>query len=588
MFIVGITATVYAPVSNFDFVNFDDSDYIYENSFVKSGLNLESIAWAFRSFEVANWHPLTWLSHMADSHFWGLDAGKHHLTSLVWHIINSILVFVLFRKTTGGVWQSGFVAALFALHPLHVESVAWISERKDLLSTFFGLLAILSYSTYVKHRSFPRYMLVVLLFVLSLMSKPMLVTLPIILLLIDYWPLGRFRTTPESDFYDRNFKPNITLVVEKIPLFIFTLASSLVTYFAQHSGGTVRDFEQVSILSRVANANVSYAAYIYKMIWPVDLAIFYPHPITFSLWEVGGSVILLLLITVASLVLAKDLPFLFVGWFWYIFTLIPVIGIIQVGMQAMADRYTYIPLLGIFIIVAWGVSYLVVFKWLIDKKIVIFLSVCVIALYAFVTKQQLRHWQDGFALSSRAVEVTAGNYLMENNLANMLVRRGEWGKAVTHYIEALRHRPYDSLAYDNLKKVLIGLKPDKSAAESMKGLASLMPENATAHYLAGKMLKDEGRLEQSIEYLERSVKLDPQLIAAYDSLSTSLMLNKQLDESLDVLEKQLGLEPDDSEVYFRIARIYELKQNSEKALEWYRIAQEKGYSMKRGANSATR
>ncbi|MBL7207805.1 MAG: glycosyltransferase family 39 protein, partial [Desulfobacterales bacterium] len=401
LFLALTVLAVYWQVGNHEFVNYDDKDYITENQHVQAGLTLKSIAWAFTSTHAGNWHPLTWLSHMLDCQIYGLNPCGHHFTSVFFHILNSILLFLVFKRMTGAFWKSAFVAALFALHPLHVESVAWAAERKDVLSAFFWMLTMGSYIRYVERPGTNRYLLVLLFFALGLMAKPMLITLPFVLLLLDYWPLGRFHVRkpeaaqpseekPQKDTKSKKRKSRkrlaknavqakkttgsdyqwslaLSLLWEKIPLFVLAAASSVVTFFVQQSGGAVRSLDALPLFVRISNALVSYISYIVKMILPHNMAILYPHPKDFSIWQVAGACLLLACISFIAIRSMKRYPYFAVGWLWYLGTLVPVIGLVQVGLQSMADRYTYIPLTGIFIIIAWGISDLAA-KWCYKKE----------------------------------------------------------------------------------------------------------------------------------------------------------------------------------------------------------------------------
>jgi len=352
------TFAVYWQVHNYDFVNYDDESYVSKNQSVKVGFTCDSIRWAFSTGHQGNWHPLTWLSHMLDCQLFGTDAGWHHLTNLLLHITNTLLLFAVLKRMTGTLWQCAFVAAVFALHPLHVESVAWISERKDVLSTLFWMLTMAAYLHYVKHPCVGRYLLTLLAFATGLMAKPMLVTLPFVLLLLDDWPLGRlqpaqtaeetYRQTLKSANYSQ-WQVSYRLVREKVPFFILSAVSGVVTFLVQQSGGAISSIEDASLVIRIANAFICYIKYIENMFWPSRLAIFYPHPLnTVSIWQAAVAALLLLLISILALRLTRNHKYFAVGWLWYLGTLVPVIGLIQVGDQALADRYTYIPLIGLF------------------------------------------------------------------------------------------------------------------------------------------------------------------------------------------------------------------------------------------------
>ncbi len=427
-----ITFMAYWQVTHCDFTTFDDPMYVTENSHIQDGLTVEGIIWAFTTGHAADWQPLTCISHMADVQLFGLQPGWHHLTNLLFHLASTLLLFLVLHRMTKALWQSAFVAALFALHPLHVESVAWVAERKGVLSTFFWMLTMGTYVSYVARPGLTRYLALLLCFALGLMAKPMLVTLPFVLLLLDYWPLQRLeqkelpqevlkplsrdkkkgKSTPppvKAPVQPVGRWPLIRpLLTEKIPLFVLAVLSSIVTYLAQYHGGAVGSLEVLPLGARIANAFVSYTAYMVKTLWPTNLAVFYPHPGSWPLWQVLGSVVLLLAITALVIRGAKKRPYAAVGWLWYVGTLVPVTGLVQVGSHAMADRYTYIPLVGLFIIVAWGVPELLK-KWPYRKEALIALSaLCLLCLF-LVTWRQVGYWRNSIALYDHALEVIGRN-----------------------------------------------------------------------------------------------------------------------------------------------------------------------------------
>jgi hypothetical protein len=413
------TAAVFWQVHSFDFISYDDGSYVYENPHVLSGLTSEGVVWAFTTGESANWHPLTWLSLMLDSQLFGRDPGWFHLVNVFIHIANALLVFIVLRKMTQALWPSFFVAAAFAFHPMHIQSVAWIAERKDVLSTLFWMLTLLAYVNYVKRPGLLRYMTTILLFALGLMAKPMLVTLPFVLLLLDYWPLNRFgpqtaktsgRQSSKSD--PIGFKHQVyRLVIEKIPFFVLCAISSVITFLVQQSSGAVVDITTWPQSSRVTNAFISYAKYIGKMFWPQDLAIFYPFdPVGFPFWQIVLCILLLLFISIFVIYAGRKRGYLPVGWFWFVVTLLPVIGFVQVGNQALADRYTYIPYIGLFIMIAWGLPELL---WALPfKRIMIFsFAAIILTALAICTNIQLKYWQNTFTIFTHAIAATQGNYL---------------------------------------------------------------------------------------------------------------------------------------------------------------------------------
>ena len=411
LFLVMATLAVYWQVQNFDFVNFHDDDYVYENRHVKEGLTLESVTWAFTTIHAGNWHPLTWLSHMLDSHVYGMNSGRHHLTNLLFHIANTLLMFMVFRKMTDSLWQSGFVAGLFALHPLHVESVAWVSERKDVLSTFFWMLTKWSYIWYVEHPVVRRYILVVLFFALGLMSKPMLVTLPFVLLLLDFYPLNRFQFQQSDGSANAQQKSiALRLILEKTPLFVLVAMSSAITFYAQKHGGAVASLKVIPLKARVANALVSYANYIGKMVYPSKLTVLYPHPGMLPWWKIAGACFLLVSISFLAIRVVKQSPYFAMGWLWYLGTLVPVIGLVQVGSQSMADRYTYVPLIGIFIIIAWGIPELVA-QWRYRKIWLATLATVILTILMAMTWKQVGYWKNSITLFEHTLKVTTNNAL---------------------------------------------------------------------------------------------------------------------------------------------------------------------------------
>ena len=441
--LITTTLLAYWEVSTFTFVRYDDPVYVLQNPIVRAGLSLESIAGSFVSTQASNWHPLTWLSHMLDVQLWGLHPAGHHLTSLMLHVANALLLFIILNRTTGHLWASGLVAALFALHPLHVESVAWVAERKDVLSTFFGFLALHAYARYVENPVFRRYATVFILFVFGLMAKPMLVTLPFVMLLLDYWPLKRLDSQSVTK-----------LLQEKVPLFVAAGLSSIVTFVVQQQGGAMHTLETYPLSIRLANALVAYGSYIGKAIWPTGLAVLYPHPGMPSLWQLGGIAILLACISWLVRQARHGCPYLLVGWLWYLGSLVPVIGLIQVGEQSMADRYTYVPAIGLFIMAAWGIADLT--ARLPHRRVLLILSALVVlpTLIA-ATRLQAGHWRDSIALFERALAVTTDNYVAHNNLGNALAARGRLAEAILQYQAAIRINPAKAQSFNNLGATLM-------------------------------------------------------------------------------------------------------------------------------------
>ncbi len=499
--LVIVTALVYLPVRNFEFVHYDDDDYVTNNQNVQQGLCWQGIKWAFTTGHASNWHPLTWLSHILDCSLFGDNAGWHHLVNVLFHTINTLLLFIVFARMTRQLWPSAFIAALFALHPLHVESVAWVAERKDVLSTFFWMLTMLAYVRYVERANVQRYLLTLLLFALGLMAKPMLVTLPFVLLLLDYWPLNRFLNSKLSI---------LNLLLEKIPFLVLSVASSIVTFIVQQKGGAVPSFAALSLADRLPNAVVSYLAYLDKMVWPSRLAALYPHPAGgIPAMKVAFSVTVLAFLTVLFLYYSRKYRYLAVGWLWYLGTLVPVIGVIQVGAQAMADRYTYVPLIGIFVIIAFGAADLAVTAR-IHKTALAVAAAFILAACAILTSIQVRYWQDSFSLFDHTLAVTKDNYIMHNNYGNILNDLGRPAEAVFHFQQALRS----------------------------------LGDSGEVHNNIGNALQKLGKLDEAIEHYNVAIKLDPKLLLAHYNLGLALAAKGQYDQAIEKYKIYIGPEID--------------------------------------------
>ena len=516
LFLVAASIFVYLQLINCDFVYYDDNSYVTENPHVKAGLTLQRVIWAFTTGHAGNWHPLTWLSHMLDIEFYGLSPMGHHLTNLQIHIANTVLLFILFNWMTGAVWPSSLVAALFALHPLHVESVAWVAERKDVLCAFFWILSTLAYVRYTKNQSKMSYLLIVVLFAFGLMSKPMIVTLPFTLLLLDFWPLSRFKPKvyKTQTSVCRIF---ITLFWEKIPLFVLSAALSSATFFVQQHGGAVTSIEILSLKARVANAIVSYTSYIGKMIWPLNLAVLYPLR-EWQLGQVMMSGLLLLVLSAFAVRAWRRFPYLTVGWLWYLGTLVPVIGLVQVGVQSMADRYTYIPLIGLFIIVAWGMRDIAV-KWRSRRILLLIFSAIALVFFIICTWFQVNYWQDGITLFKHTVKVTHNNSIAHCNLAHALDRHGKHDEALIHYSKALQINPKYTEAHNNIGNILARQRNDKGAFYHYQEALRINPNYAGAYYNLGKIYANKGEVEEAILYYKKTLQVSPNIAEALYNLS---------------------------------------------------------------------
>jgi tetratricopeptide (TPR) repeat protein len=554
---------VYWQVGGFGFTNLDDDEYVTDNAAVRAGLAWHGALWALTARYASNWHPLTWISHMLDCQLFGLSPTGHHLVNLLFHMANTILLFLLLTRMTGCLWRSAFVAALFGLHPLHVESVAWVAERKDVLSTLFWMLTMWAYLHYAQSPKPTRYLLVVLAFTLGLMAKPMLVTLAFVLLLLDWWPLGRLaREKGGQGDHARSWRK---LVWEKIPLFVLAAASSAVTYIVQQRSGAVGSFELYPLGVRVANAIVAYVNYIAKMFWPAHLAVFYPHPgAALPTWQVVGSGLALVLITVLA-IRARRRPYLAVGWLWYILTLVPVIGLVQVGNQAMADRYTYVPLVGVFIIIAWGVPELLALRTteVHRRRLLAAPAGIVIAALAVCTYSQVGYWHDDVALFGHALKVTSNNALVHNNLGVALAAQGAAEKAVEHYSEALRIEPDYPEAHNNLGTALAKRGRTDEAIAHFTAALRVRPSFAEAHGNLGVALAMQGRIDDAIVHFSAALKANPESADAHYNLGKCFVALGRTREAITQYQQALRFKPGHPQAANSLAWIYATSENPE-------------------------
>lgn len=539
--LLALTIGVFLQTRDHEFINFDDPLYVTNNPHVKGGLAGRNIVWAFTATAISNWHPLTWLSHMADVEIFGLNPRGHHLTNVIIHTLSTLLLFLLLVRMTGALWQSLFVAALFALHPLHVESVAWVAERKDMLSGFFWSLTLLFYAGYVKHRQVRFYLLTLLSFVLGLMTKPKLVTLPLVMLLLDYWPFGRFRAEKGSDRISTGTTLS-PLVKEKIPFILLSGFSAVITLYAQNKGGAMKSLEAIPFVLRAENAIIAYAKYLGKTIWPYDMAIVYPFPSSVPLWQVLGSFLLIVLISAVTIRFRRRYAYLLVGWVWFLLTLVPVIGLVQVGGQAMADRYTYIPLTGLFILCAWGIPDLLR-GWPYRKTTLSILAGVVIAVLTVLTWQQLGHWRNNISLYGHTLQVTTGNYLIHNNYGIALADQGRPEEAILEYRKALRAWPKAATAHVNLGATLANQGRFVEAIEHYNEALRLIPDYALAHANLGRALANLGRIDEAMSHYENAMRNDPNLPDVHLNLGILLLRKGEYDGALQHYAESLRLEP---------------------------------------------
>jgi len=533
-----VTFTVFWQVNLYDFTNLDDPLYVTENSHIQSGISLTGVRWAFSTtYADTLWHPLIWLSFMLDNQLVGLNAGGYHITNLILHIFSTLLLFWLFNRMTGAIWRSAFVAVLFAVHPLHVESVAWIAERKDVLSAFFWMLTLCMYVYYTEKPVIKRYLPVVFCFVLALMSKPIVVTLPVILILLDYWPLKRF------EFREGNFV--LWQLKEKIPLFILSAVFSLITIYTQYNP-SIKHFP---FGLRIANASVSFITYLEKTLWPRDLAVFYPYPAQIPLWQVLGTTLLILVISVLVIAAAKRLPYLFVGWLWYAITLLPVIGIVQSGEQAMANRYHYLPSIGIAVMLAWGIPLLFTREDL--RKIILFpAGVFFIAILSFITWQQCGHWQNSIKLWNYNLQITKNNALAHNNLGIALSDEGKNEEAMDHFIEAIRLKPYLFYAFNNRGSAYVKLGRYQLAIEDFNQAIRLNPNFADGYHSLGIIHIKLGLYQNALDYFSKAIRLRPDDSSYYSDRGIAYANLGQYRLAIDDYNHAIRLKPTDADLYF--------------------------------------
>jgi tetratricopeptide (TPR) repeat protein len=516
----------YWPLFDYGFIDYDDPQYVYENPHVTSGLDWHGVAWAFTTFHASNWHPLTWFSLMLDAQLFGVHPGVYHAVNVLFHAANSVLLFWLLKSLTGSLWRSGFVAALFAFHPLHVQSVAWIAERKDVLSTFFFLLTLIAYTSYAQHKKFLNsqlaalnYVLALLFFTLGLMSKPMLVTLPFVLLLLDFWPLQRLVFKTKGPSWAPAVSPParfLFLLLEKVPFLALAAASCAVTVLAQTRGHALIPANHIPLGWRLQNVMVSYVLYLKAMVWPSPLAAFYPYP-ALDVASALGAACIIILITAVVFILVRQ-PYLAMGWLWYLGMLVPVIGLVQVGMQGMADRYTYVPLIGIFVAVTWGVTD-ILSGWRNRQVALATAATVVLGICLTVAASQLRYWRDSETLARHALSVTTNNAPMEMLLGNALLAREKFEEASRHFAAADRIYPDQGLIQNDLALALANQGKTNEAIAHYRIAIKLEPHEVKLHYALANLLSQQGRFDEAVAEYQSALQLDPNYVRALNDLA---------------------------------------------------------------------
>ncbi|HEX7535043.1 MAG TPA: tetratricopeptide repeat protein [Syntrophales bacterium] len=531
-----VAATVvvaYWPVQHYGLICLDDIDYISGNPYVKAGLTWDSFLWALKDIHTGYWHPLTWVSHMLDYQLFGSRVGGHHWTNVIFHITNSMLLYIVLKRMSGSAWKSALVAALFAVHPLNVESIAWVSERKNVLCTFFWFAGLWSYAYYVERPTRYRYSLLLVTFSLGLMSKPMIVTFPFTLLLLDYWPLGRLTS----------WKIFPRLLFEKVPLFILAAIVGIVTFLSSFHGDVTISIDKLSVVDRLANAVVSYIRYLGKMLWPENLAVFYPYSKDFASFLIIGAVLLLAVISCLAVFWARKYPYAVVGWLWYLGTLVPVIGLIQVGKQAMADRYAYIPMIGLFIIVAWGIPDLLR-GWQRRKIMFAITSGAVISGLMICTLLQVRYWQNGVTLFEHALQVTEMNSRAHYNLGISLTDLGKYEEAIYHFSYAIRLEPEYAGLYSHMGVALAGQGKTDEAIVYYQEALRIKQNDETTHNNLGVALAGKGNFDEAILHFQEALRIRPDYVYANRNMGGALAGLGKMEEAIGYYEKALKIDGD--------------------------------------------
>jgi protein O-mannosyl-transferase len=547
----------YYQVFSFGFLTYDTWAYVTDNTRVHAGITVDNIKWAFTTSFFTNWHPVTWLSYMLDMELWGLNPAGFHATNLFFHICNSLLLFGLLQKTTSRLEESILVAGLFALHPLHIESVSWIAERKDVLSTFFFLLSIASYIKYVQRQNLSRYSILILSFSLSLMSKAMVVTLPAVLLLLDYWPLRRYRfarwQAPQEKMPFFKSKDSLfSIILEKIPLFLLAALGAWMTIIAQQSN--IHTTEVLPLSARIASSFLAYQAYIEKTLWPVNLAILYPHPGMPTLPQTLTAALIFLFILILSWIWRQTRPWLIVGWLWFLGTLIPVIGVIHVGHQFIADRYTYIPHIGLFIMVSWGLSEL-------SKEIFnhrrSFITIILFLIFAsgIQTWNQLHYWKNDRTLWTRTLQITQNNYIAENSLGEELLKDNSLDEAEKHFMRAIMIHGRYAAAYSNLGSVLEQKGNFDEATKNYQKAILINPFSLYAEYRLAIIYKSNRMPTEAITHFKNVLRLKPNFVDAHIQLGELLLENRNLNESLAVYVSLQKIIPNSKDIQEKIKEL---------------------------------
>lgn len=569
LFLILSTLAVYAQVVTHEFIYFDDPEYLVNNTNIHYGINFHSIFWAFTTFHASNWHPLTWLSHLLDVQMFGLNPAGHLATNVVLHTANTVLLFLFLSRASGAIWRSAMVAVLFALHPLHVESVAWASERKDVLSAFFWMSTLYLYTRYAEQPGRIRYIMTVISMALGLMAKPMLVTLPIIMLLLDYWPLGRFASVPGGVGSTRQHMWKLAL--EKVPFAALSALSCVVTLYAQ--SGAITPLKSAPILARIANAFVSYVLYIYKMVLPLNLSVLYQFNNNLPAWQTLGAVGTL---TAASVVVYRQRlkrPYLMAGWLWYICSLVPVIGIVKVGSQGMADRYSYIPLIGLFVMVVWGVADRSR-KWAKGAVVCSTMAAVVSLTCAAAAWRQVTYWSDTTTLFTHVLATDKNNFMAYFCLGVELEKAGKLAEATAYYQKTISIAPWYSNPYCQLGNIYAREGKFAQALEMYDKAVAMEPDSFDSHTNRALFLSNQNRMDEAVEGYYRALTINPKSAVAYNNLGFAFQKLKRLDDAVTQYTNGLKIEPRSAMIHANLGTVFALQKKYDEAIRHYTAALE--------------
>lgn len=568
----GITLFTFSDLRNHGFINYDDNEFILENEHIRNGFSIDSLTYAFTDINSGIWHPITWLSHILDCQLYGLNPMGHHWNNLIFHILNVLLLFVILQKITGASYRSFFVALLFAIHPIQIESVAWVSERKNVLSTFFYLLCVLSYISYVKEQKFGKYILFILFYILGLMSKPMMVTMPFVLLLLDYWPLGRLKVGEDNGCVNpRPLKGNLTIIIEKIPLLIIAIIFSIISWKSQYTSGAMTELKDIPLFARIELSLVSYMKYLYKIIWPHKLAFYYPYNNNIPMWETIVASLILILISLFSVYYFNKKKYFLFGWLWFLIIIFPVIGLVHLGDQAMADRYMYIPCIGIFIFIVWAGNDLITHLPF-NKTISISVCLVITILLSLLSVKQLKTWENNYSLYTHAIAVTENNYVAHGNLGAVLLNSGKTDEAIYHLNKALEIKPQDRKSHFDMGTAMAAKRMYNEAKKHFNVILKSYPDDIETIVMLGRIHFDMEEYEKSIHCFSTILKQNPTHFQALEYLGNNYLRLNRPEMAKKYFLSAIKVHPDSPSILFILGTIFHNEGDLKKAEYYYKMA----------------